>query len=61
MYISTDEGVTFTKRVLSPGSINPSSLVPHPMLENWVLAHDPDSSVVGTCVYNVMCVYVFVM
>ncbi len=58
MYISIDEGMTFTKRVLSPSTIDPSSLVSHPMLENWVLAHDPDNNVVGTYIHAYTCVCV---
>ena len=40
IYISRDEGATWTTRQLSPGTIDPRSLVWNPQREGYAIAHD---------------------
>ena len=40
IYISQDEGATWTTRQLSPNTIDPRSLVWNPRREGYAIAHD---------------------
>ena len=51
LYVSEDEGASFTTQNLSPSTINPTSLLFHPTEQDWILAHDP--------VNNAVSVYIF--
>ncbi len=49
LYLSVDEGINFTTRILSPNTINPLSLLQHPTVEDWVLGHDSINNIVSGC------------
>ena len=47
IYVSQNEGVSFTTRALIPSTISPTTLLFHPTEEEWILAHDPVNSAVS--------------
>ena len=51
LYVSTDEGNSFITRNLS-SNINPRSLLLHPTVGKWFLAHDPTNNGVSLVTFR---------